>query len=50
MKSGVCKAVQNKWSGDERWMETLIYGQDFSKDMLLSVPFDRVCGAYALDD
>ncbi|KAK4130702.1 hypothetical protein BT67DRAFT_390124 [Trichocladium antarcticum] len=39
----VCRAVRNNWTGDEAWMETLLYGDSKShKDGLLSTPFDRV--------
>ena len=40
--SVVCKAVRNNWSGNERWAEILLSGEDSNKDGLLSTPFDRV--------
>jgi hypothetical protein len=42
-KREVYRTVRNNWTGDERWMETLLYGDSKSrKDGLLSTPFDRV--------
>ena len=40
--SVVCQAVRNNWSGNERWAEILLSGEDSNKDGLLSTPFDRV--------
>ncbi|KAK0645700.1 HAUS augmin-like complex subunit 6 N-terminus-domain-containing protein, partial [Cercophora newfieldiana] len=43
MKLDVWRTVRNNWSGNERWMETLLYGDSHArKDGLLSTPFDRV--------
>ncbi|KAF5723759.1 hypothetical protein FMUND_1495 [Fusarium mundagurra] len=37
------RALRNNWSGNERWMETLLYGDaSIKKDGLLGMPFDRV--------
>lgn len=37
------RTVRTNWSGNERWMETLLYGDVQSrKDGLLSTPFDKV--------
>ncbi|KAM7200094.1 HAUS augmin-like complex subunit 6 N-terminus domain containing protein [Naviculisporaceae sp. PSN 640] len=37
------RTVRNNWSGNEHWMETLLYGDSHGKkDGLLSTPFDRV--------
>lgn len=37
------RTIRNNWSGNERWMETLLYGDASSKkDALLGMPFDRV--------
>ncbi|KAF4468940.1 hypothetical protein FALBO_4157 [Fusarium albosuccineum] len=37
------RTIRNNWSGNERWMETLLYGDTASKkDGLLGMPFDRV--------
>lgn len=37
------RAVRNNWTGNERWMEALLYGDAKSRqDGLLTVPFDRV--------
>jgi hypothetical protein len=42
-KMGVWRAVRNNWSGNEQWMETLLYGDSNSKqDGLLTTPFERV--------
>ncbi|KAK3940274.1 HAUS augmin-like complex subunit 6 N-terminus-domain-containing protein [Diplogelasinospora grovesii] len=42
-KLDVWRTVRNNWSGNERWMETLLYGDSTAhKDGLLSAPFDRV--------
>ncbi|KAK0627482.1 HAUS augmin-like complex subunit 6 N-terminus-domain-containing protein [Immersiella caudata] len=43
MKLDVWRTVRNNWSGNERWMETLLYGDSHArKDGVLSTPFDRV--------
>jgi hypothetical protein len=43
VKSGVWRTVRNNWSGNEQWMETLLYGDMHSrKDGLLSTPFGTV--------
>lgn len=37
------RTLRNNWSGNERWMETLLYGDaSMKKDDLLGMPFDRV--------
>lgn len=37
------RAVRNNWSGNERWMEALLYGDATSlRDGVLTAPFDRV--------
>ncbi|KAH7134598.1 HAUS augmin-like complex subunit 6 N-terminus-domain-containing protein [Dactylonectria estremocensis] len=37
------RLIRNNWSGNERWMETLLYGDvGAKKDGLLGMPFDRV--------
>ncbi|KAF7550647.1 hypothetical protein G7Z17_g5587 [Cylindrodendrum hubeiense] len=37
------RTIRNNWSGNERWMETLLYGDaGAKKDGLLGMPFDRV--------
>ncbi|KAH6949020.1 HAUS augmin-like complex subunit 6 N-terminus-domain-containing protein [Fusarium avenaceum] len=37
------RTLRNNWSGNERWMETLLYGDACAKkDGLLGMPFDRV--------
>jgi hypothetical protein len=42
-KSEVARMVRNNWVGNERWMETLLYGDSRArKDGILSAPFDRV--------
>jgi len=42
-KREVWRAVQNNWTGSERWMEALLYGDSKShKDGVLSTPYDRV--------
>ncbi|KAK0636544.1 HAUS augmin-like complex subunit 6 N-terminus-domain-containing protein [Bombardia bombarda] len=42
-KLDVWRTVRNNWSGNERWMETLLYGDTHAhKDGVLSTPFDRV--------
>ncbi|KAK1752356.1 HAUS augmin-like complex subunit 6 N-terminus-domain-containing protein [Echria macrotheca] len=42
-KLDVWRTVRNNWSGNERWMEALLYGDSHArKDGVLSTPFDRV--------
>ncbi|KUI54962.1 hypothetical protein VP1G_02371 [Cytospora mali] len=42
-KLDIRRVVRNNWSGNERWMDTLLYGDAKStKDGLLTAPFDRV--------
>ncbi|KAL1846421.1 hypothetical protein Daus18300_014264 [Diaporthe australafricana] len=42
-KKELRRAVRTNWSGNERWMETLLYGDTNShKDGVLTAPFDRV--------
>ena len=42
-KLDIWRTVRNNWAGNERWMETLLYGDSNAhKDGLLSTPFDRV--------
>lgn len=42
-KLDIRRAVRNNWSGNERWMEALLYGDaKSSRDGLLTTPFDRV--------
>ena len=42
-KLDVWRLVRNNWSGNERWMETLLHGDAPSrKDGLLTAPYDRV--------
>ncbi|KAJ0115579.1 hypothetical protein J7T55_010402 [Diaporthe amygdali] len=42
-KQDLRRAVRNNWSGNERWIETLLYGDAKSqKDGVLTAPFDRV--------
>ncbi|KAL2264084.1 hypothetical protein VTK26DRAFT_2578 [Humicola hyalothermophila] len=42
-KMDVAGMLRNNWSGDERWMEALLYGDSKArKDGVLSAPFDRV--------
>ncbi|KUI68301.1 hypothetical protein VM1G_04607 [Cytospora mali] len=42
-KLDIRRVVRNNWSGNERWMDTLLYGDARStKDGLLTAPFDRV--------
>ncbi|KAK4146013.1 HAUS augmin-like complex subunit 6 N-terminus-domain-containing protein [Dichotomopilus funicola] len=39
----VCRVVRNNWTGDERWLEALLYGDSQShKDGVLTAPYDRV--------
>ncbi|OIW28656.1 hypothetical protein CONLIGDRAFT_632910 [Coniochaeta ligniaria NRRL 30616] len=43
VKRDIWRTVRNNWSGNERWMETLLYGDTHSrKDGLLSTPYDKV--------
>ncbi|KAJ9137775.1 HAUS augmin-like complex subunit 6 N-terminus-domain-containing protein [Coniochaeta hoffmannii] len=43
IKRDIWRTVRNNWSGNERWMETLLSGDVHSrKDGLLSTPFDKV--------
>ena len=43
LKLDLWRTVRNNWSGNERWMEALLYGDSHGKkDGLLSAPFDRV--------
>lgn len=43
VKLNVWRTVRNNWSGNEQWMETLLYGDEHSrKDAFLATPFDRV--------
>lgn len=42
-KLDIRRMVRNNWSGNERWMEALLYGDAKSaRDGLLTAPFDRV--------
>ncbi|KAJ4420533.1 hypothetical protein N0V82_004306 [Gnomoniopsis sp. IMI 355080] len=42
-KRQVRRAVRNNWTGNEKWMEALLYGDAKSRqDGLLTAPFDRV--------
>ncbi|SPN98617.1 uncharacterized protein DNG_01662 [Cephalotrichum gorgonifer] len=42
-KLDVWRLVKNNWAGNERWMETLLYGDSNTRrDGLLSTPFDKV--------
>ncbi|KAJ4390850.1 hypothetical protein N0V93_004449 [Gnomoniopsis smithogilvyi] len=42
-KTQVRRAVRNNWTGNERWMDALLYGDAKSRqDGLLAMPFDRV--------
>lgn len=42
-KQEIRRAVTTNWSGNERWMEALLYGDTKShKDGVLTAPFDRV--------
>lgn len=42
-KLDVWRLVRNNWAGNERWMETLLYGDaNMRRDGLLSTPFDKV--------
>jgi hypothetical protein len=42
-KREVCRAMRNNWTGNERWMEALLYGDSKSrKDGVLTAPYDRV--------
>jgi hypothetical protein len=50
IRLNVWRAVRNNWSGNEQWMETLLYGdQQCRKDGLLTKPFDRVWGRVQSD-
>ena len=41
------RTLRNNWSGNERWMETLLYGDaSIKKDGLLGMEFDRVWRRY----
>ncbi|KAK1836834.1 HAUS augmin-like complex subunit 6 N-terminus-domain-containing protein [Podospora conica] len=43
VKLDVWRTVRNNWSGNEGWMDALLYGDTHArKDGLLSTPFDRV--------
>lgn len=43
VKHDLWRTVRNNWSGNERWMETLLRGDMHSmKDGLLSTPYDKV--------
>lgn len=42
-KSRLRRAVRSNWTGNERWMEALLYGDAKSRnDGVLTAPFDRV--------
>jgi len=42
-KLDVWRLVRNNWAGNERWMETLLYGDaNARRDGLLTTPFDKV--------
>lgn len=42
-KEEIRRAVRTNWTGNERWMEALLYGDTKSKkDGVLTAPFDRV--------
>jgi hypothetical protein len=42
-KREVARIVRNNWTGDERWLEALLYGDSKShKDGVLTAPYDRV--------
>ncbi|KAH7324748.1 HAUS augmin-like complex subunit 6 N-terminus-domain-containing protein [Stachybotrys elegans] len=42
-KSEMRRMVRNNWTGDEHWMETLLYGTAaVDKERLMAMPFDRV--------
>jgi hypothetical protein len=42
-KREICRVVRNNWTGNERWMDTLLYGDSRSrKDGVLTAPYDRV--------
>ena len=42
-KLALWRALRINWSGSERWMETLLYGDTGAKrDAVLATPFDRV--------
>ncbi|KAK3318149.1 HAUS augmin-like complex subunit 6 N-terminus-domain-containing protein [Apodospora peruviana] len=43
LKLDIWRTVRNNWSGNECWMEALLYGDSHArKDGLLSAPLDRV--------
>lgn len=43
VKLDVWRTVRNNWSGNERWLETLLHGdKNTQKGGVLSAPFDRV--------
>ncbi|EAA33361.1 hypothetical protein GE21DRAFT_6443 [Neurospora crassa] len=43
MKLDVWRTVRHNWSGNERWLETLLHGDKNTRiDGVLSAPFDRV--------
>ncbi|KAK3337970.1 HAUS augmin-like complex subunit 6 N-terminus-domain-containing protein [Neurospora tetraspora] len=43
VKLDVWRTVRNNWSGNERWLETLLHGDKNTRnDGVLSAPFDRV--------
>ncbi|KAK3398313.1 HAUS augmin-like complex subunit 6 N-terminus-domain-containing protein [Sordaria brevicollis] len=43
VKLDVWRTVRNNWSGNERWLETLLHGdKDSQKGGVASVPFDKV--------
>lgn len=42
-KRDVWRTLRNNWTGDERWMEALVYGDTKArKDGVLTAPYDRV--------
>lgn len=42
-RSRVRRAVRNNWTGNEHWMDALLYGDaNTTKDGVLAAPFDRV--------
>ncbi|KAM5342322.1 hypothetical protein ACJ41O_013288 [Fusarium nematophilum] len=42
-KLDMWRTIRSNWSGNERWMETLLYGDASSKkDALFGMPFERV--------
>ncbi|KAK1723523.1 hypothetical protein CaCOL14_007976 [Colletotrichum acutatum] len=43
LRSDTWRTLRTNWAGNEKWMETLLYGDSNArKDGLLSAPFDRV--------